>query len=156
MSARDVQPNDLNAAVADDLKKNEKIKAPSWALLVKASSHNERVPEQEDYWFVKCAALLRTVAFSEKPVGVERLRRKYGGRTQHTVARSHHRKAGGKAIRLALQQLETAGFLKKEKFGRVIAPAGMSLLDKAAGRIEAKKGVSAKKEDADVKAAGLK
>lgn len=131
MGARDVSPNELIAAVAAELKKNDKIKAPEWALAVKSSSHAERTPQQEDYWFTRCAALLRTIGLSSKPVGVERLRHKYGGRTQHIVARSHHRKAGGKTIRLGLQQLEQAGLVKKEKVGRVITPAGMSLLDKA-------------------------
>ena len=146
-AAREVTPNELNAAVAAELKKNEKIKAPAWVLIVKASSHNERVPEQEDYWFVKCAALLRTIGLAEAPVGVQRLRHKYGGRTQHTVARSHHRKAGGKTIRLALQQLEAAGFVKKDKTGRVIAPAGMSLLDKTAAKVQGKNAEAKPKEN---------
>jgi len=136
MSAREVAPNQLISAVAEELKKNGKIKSPAWALAVKASSHNERVPQQEDYWFVKCAALLRTIGLSEAPVGVQRLRHKYGGRTQHTVARSHHRKAGGKTIRLALQQLESAGLVKKDKTGRLITPAGMSLLDKSSKTVK--------------------
>lgn len=135
MSARNVSPNELIAAVVAELKKNDKIKPPEWILAVKASSHNERVPQQEDYWFYRCAALLRTIGFSDKPVGVERLRNKYGGRVQHTVARSHHRKAGGKSIRLALQQLGDAGLIKKEKVGRIITSSGMSLLDKAANSV---------------------
>ncbi len=39
--------------------------------------------------------------------------------------------AGGKNIRLMLQQLEKAGFVKKEKVGRTLTPKGRSLLDKA-------------------------
>ncbi len=127
----DVPVNQLIGKVTEELKKSEDVKPPAWAGTVKLSSHNERVPEQPDFWYARCAALLRTMYLRGEPVGVERLRHKYGGRTSHTVARSHHRKAGGKSLRLMLQQLEKAGFVKKEKVGRTITPKGRSLLDKA-------------------------
>ncbi|MBI5036101.1 30S ribosomal protein S19e [Candidatus Micrarchaeota archaeon] len=131
MSATDVDANVLIKNVAKQLEANESIKPPEWAGKVKASSHNDRAPEQKDFWFLRCASILRTMYVRGTPVGVERLRHKYGGRTQHVVHRSHHRKAGGKTIRLAMQQLEKAGFIKKEKVGRVLTPKGVSLLDKA-------------------------
>ncbi|MBI2445260.1 30S ribosomal protein S19e [Candidatus Micrarchaeota archaeon] len=131
MAAMDVPANELIGKVADQLKAVDAIKPPTWAGSVKLSSHNERVPEQKDFWFSRCASLLRTMYLRAGPVGVERLRHKYGGRTSHTVARSHHRKAGGKSIRLMLQQLEQAGLVKKEKVGRILTAKGRSLLDKA-------------------------
>lgn len=122
-----------NAAVdklAEELEKNEKIKVPEWFGQVKASSHNERLPETPKLWFKRVAAVLRTIAIRGS-VGVRRMRHKFGGRTTHTVARSHHREAGGKSIRLALQQLESAGFLKKEKVGaRTLSTQGQSFLEK--------------------------
>ncbi|MFH1199659.1 MAG: 40S ribosomal protein S19 [Candidatus Micrarchaeota archaeon] len=127
-----VDAGKLNNALAVELKKIPEIKQPVWALMVKSGSHNERVPQDNDFWFKRCGALLRTLSLAGETVGVQRLRHKFGGRTQHTVARSHHRKAGGKGIRLALQQLEKAGLVKKEKFGRSITAAGRKLLDKAA------------------------
>ncbi len=127
----DVPANDLIGKVAGLLKTMDTIKPPSWAGAVKLSSHNERVPEQPDFWYARCASLLRTMYVRAAPVGVERLRHKYGGRTSHIVARSHHRKAGGKNIRLMLQQLEKAGFVQKEKVGRILTSKGRSLLDKA-------------------------
>ncbi|MBI4360866.1 30S ribosomal protein S19e [Candidatus Micrarchaeota archaeon] len=132
MAALDVPVNELINKVAKQLQTTEGITPPPWAGLVKLSPHNERVPEQEDFWFVRCAAILRTLYAGGKPVGVERLRHKYGGRTQHKVSPQHHRKAGGKSIRLALQQLEKAGLVKKEKTGRILTAKGRSLLDKAA------------------------
>ncbi len=131
MSAIDVPANTLINNVASALKGVEAVKPPSWAGKVKASSHNDRVPEQADFWYLRCASLLRTLYVRGVPVGVERLRHKYGGRTSHIVSRSHHRKSGGKTIRLAFQQLENAGLVKKEKGGRALTPKGRSLLDKA-------------------------
>jgi len=131
MAAMDVPANDLISKVSGLLKSVESIKPPAWAGSVKLSSHNERVPESPDFWYARCASLLRTMYVRATPVGVQRLRHKYGGRTTHTVARSHHRMAGGKNIRLMLQQLEKAGFVQKEKVGRTLTSKGRSLLDKA-------------------------
>ncbi|VVB67845.1 30S ribosomal protein S19e [Candidatus Norongarragalina meridionalis] len=129
MSASDIQADTLIKAVAGELKKNNAIKKPDWADNVKSGSHAERIPADEDFWFVRCASLLYTLYF--KSSGVRRLRHRYGGAKGHTVHRAHHRMAGGKIIRSALQQLETAGFVKKEKTGRIITDAGKALLDKA-------------------------
>ena len=131
MSALDVPANALIEKVAQKLQTVDAVKPPAWAGKVKTSSHNDRVPEQKDFWYLRCASLLRTLYLRGSSVGVERLRHKYGGRTQHVVSRSHHRKAGGKTIRLALQQLEQAGFVKKEKTGRTLTSAGRSFIDKA-------------------------
>ncbi len=135
MKHRMVDAGKLNKALADELKKLPEVKPPAWILMVKSGSHAERVPQDEDYWFRRCAALLRTLSLNSGTVGVQRLRHKFGGRTSHTVGRSHHRKAGGKAIRLGLQQLEKAGLVKKEKIGRTVSAAGRKLLDKAAKAI---------------------
>ena len=113
--------------LAAKLKELEAIKPPEWLLFVKSGSHNERPPDDQGFWFKRSASILRVL--SEQKAGVRRLRHKYGGRRQHWVRRSHHRPAGGKIIRLAMQQLEKAGLLKKEKVGRVVTYAGKALLD---------------------------
>ncbi|MFH1056421.1 MAG: 30S ribosomal protein S19e [Candidatus Micrarchaeota archaeon] len=130
MAVLDVSGQKAVEKAAAELKKITEIKPPAWIGLVKTSSHAERVPLKQDFWYERCASVLYQV-FRNGPVGTESLRNKYGGRTQHTVHRSHHRKAGGKTIRLALQQLEKAGLVKKEKTGRVITSKGKSLLDKS-------------------------
>lgn len=131
MSALDVAPDALIKVVAEELKKNPVIKTPEWVLLVKTGADRERLPEREDFWFTRCASLLRTL-YIHGSRGVQRLRHKYGGRKEHVVRRAHHKKGGGKIIRIALQQLEQAGLVKKEKTGRTLTDAGKSLLDKTA------------------------
>jgi small subunit ribosomal protein S19e len=108
------------------------IKAPAWIMQVKSGSHAERTISDPNFWQNRLGSIL--VAVWREPIGVSRLRRKYGGKREHTVSRSHHRMAGGKIIRTGLQQLEAAGLVKKEKKGRVITPAGMSVLAKAAAK----------------------
>lgn len=130
--ALELKPNQLIGAVASELKANPTMKPPAWVASVKSGAHAERLPESPDFWYVRCASLLRTLFVGSGTVGVRRLRSKYGGRTGHTVARSHHKPAGGKIIRVALQQLEQAGYVKKEKVGRTISANGKKLLEKAA------------------------
>ncbi|MGC8850838.1 MAG: 30S ribosomal protein S19e [Candidatus Micrarchaeia archaeon] len=136
MTALDVPASALINAVAEELKKKPEIKPPAWAGLVKSGAQAERVPENPDFWFVRCASLLRTAYKAERPLGVRRMRHKYGGAKQHSVSRAHHVPAGGKIIRLAFQQLEKAGLMKKDKVGRTITPAGRSLLDKVSRKLE--------------------
>ena len=118
-------------AVAKELRQQNLVSTPAWVSFVKSGSHAERVPQSKEFWFERCASVLVTV--DRRPVGVRRLRNKYGGRTGNTVSRSHHRKAGGKMVRVAMQQLEKSGLVaKKAKAGRVITPAGRKLVAKAA------------------------
>ncbi len=119
---------DVVDALSKELKSVDAIKAPEWLFLVKSGSHAQRPPQENDFWFKRCASVL--AALYHGSVGVRRLRHKYGGKREHWVRRAHHRPAGGKAIRVALQQLEKAGLAKKEKFGRSISGQGRALVEK--------------------------
>jgi small subunit ribosomal protein S19e len=111
------------------------VKPPEWALYSKTGSHKERVPDDPDWWYKRCASLLRKL-YIHGPVGVERLRTAYGGRKDLGHRREHFRKAGASAIRKALQQLESAGLVTKvERRGRVLTPKGRALLEKLATNI---------------------
>lgn len=134
----DVPVNDLIEEVAKDLQKANEIKPPEWSSFVKTGIHKERPPKRSDWWYVRCAAVLRSVR-KLGPVGVQKLRTKYGGRKRRGHKPEHFYKGSGNILRKALQQLEAAGLIKKVekdiKKGRVITPKGISLLDKAAVRI---------------------
>ncbi len=127
-----VSVSQLVNLAAEQLKSVASIKAPEWVSQVKSGSHTQRTIEEPDFWFKRCASIL--INASKDAVGVRRLQRKYGGARAHLVRRSHHRAAGGKIIRVAMQQLEAAGLLKKEKHGRTASPAGLALLSKAAAK----------------------
>lgn len=132
-SVYDVDGGKLVELLAEELKKNEAIKPPEWALIVKTGVHKERVPDQPDWWYYRAASILRQVYLH--PVGVSRLRKKYGGRKNRGHAPERFYPASGNIIRKCLQQLEKAGLVKKGKKGREITPEGMRLLDKLASRI---------------------
>ena len=137
---REVEPQKLIEKLSEELKKNDNIKPPDWSKYVKTGVSTERPPLQDDWWFFRSAAVLRKV-YVNGPVGVQRLRTAFGGRRKmpHGKKIHHHRKAGGKIIRLILQQLENAGYVKKvekPKKGRVITSKGQKLLSKTASEIK--------------------
>jgi len=135
MSVYDVEPQQLIEKVAQELKKFEELKPPEWIYFVKSGSHAERPPQQEDFWYIRCASLLRYL-YINGPIGVSRLRHKYGGRKSRGVAPHKHRKASGNIIRKALQRLEKIGFVKTTKKGRELTPKGKSFLDKISTQIK--------------------
>jgi len=114
----------------------DEIAPPSWASFVKTGSHAERPPQNPDWWFVRCASLLRKI-YIHGPIGVERLSLNYGGRAHRGVRPEHAKKGGRATIRKALQQLEKAGLVESlGKKGRVVTKDGRSLLDKLSTQIK--------------------
>ena len=131
-SALEAPADKLIASLTQELKKVPEIKPPAWMAFVKSGSQAERKPDSPDFWYARCASLLRTL-YKENNKGVGRLRTKYGKRKSRGSRPEKHRDASGNIIRKALQQLEKAGFVKKiEKKGRTLTPKGKSLLDKTA------------------------
>ncbi len=134
----DVPVNDLIEEVAKELKQVNEIKPPSWSIYVKTGTHKERPPKREDWWYVRCAAVLRKVRLLG-PIGTSKLRTKFGGKKNRGHKPEEFRKASGNIIRKVLQQLEAAGLVKKTEKGvhkgRIITSKGMSLMDKAASQL---------------------
>ena len=55
----DVPADSLISEVAKDLNENKKINTPEWATFVKTGVHKERRPDSPDWWYVRCASVLR-------------------------------------------------------------------------------------------------
>jgi small subunit ribosomal protein S19e len=112
------------------------IVPPVWAPLVKTGSHVQNSPQNPDWWFTRCASLLRKI-YMKGPIGIERLRSEYGGRIGRGVRPEHARKGGGAIIRKALQQLQAAGLVGPLKNrGRVVTSEGRRILDKLSTEIK--------------------
>ncbi|WNY24691.1 30S ribosomal protein S19e [Methanolapillus millepedarum] len=131
-TAYDVPAAELIAKVAEKLKGNDKFVPPEWAEFVKTGVHKEFPPTQDDWWYIRCAAIFRMI-YTDGPVGVERLSSIYGGKQDRGSKPYHRAKGSGSIIRKALQQLEAAGYVSKtDKEGRVVTGAGRALLDNTA------------------------
>ncbi len=111
------------------------IKAPEWTMFVKTSPSKQRPPIDEDWFYKRAASILITV-YKRGPVGVSKLRTKYGSKKRRGHSPAKFQRASGKILRNILQQLEKAELVKFKKDnvhkGRVITPKGMSLIDKNA------------------------
>ena len=127
----DVPADRLIAKAAMELKEKAEITAPEWAPFVKTGTHREMPPEDPEWWYTRAAAVLRRV-YVDGPVGVERMRSVYGGKKDRGSKPGKSVKGSGSILRKSLQQLEAAGFVAKQKNGRVITPAGTSFLDRIA------------------------
>ncbi len=125
----DVPAEDLIQAIAVELKKYNKITPPEWASYVKTGSFKQHAPQNPDWWFVRCASLLRKVYVSG-PIGTSHLRKAYSGLRRGRNSPEKSTKASGAIIRKALQQLESEGLISSSRPGRTITAKGRSLLDK--------------------------
>jgi small subunit ribosomal protein S19e len=117
--------------LASYLKENvEEVSPPAWATFAKTGPAKEHPPHDRDWWYTRCASLLRKL-YLHGLSGVSRLRKEYGGRKRRGRRREHTAKGGGSSIRDPLQQLEKAGLVETvDKEGRRITAEGQRLLDR--------------------------
>lgn len=129
----DVKAQPLIEEVAEELE--EEFEAPEWTEFVKTGVGRERPPEQENWYHIRAAAVLRKI-YTDGPLGVSRLRTIYGKREDHGHGPEHSSKASGKVIRTVLQELEEQGYVETEEGeGRKITDEGKSFLDSKASEV---------------------
>lgn len=139
----DVPPGLLVRELAEELKRDGRVKPPEWAPFVKTGVHREKSPAEPDWWYTRLASVLRKV-YIRGPVGTERLAAEYGGNRDDGSAPKHPRQGSRSIARECLQQLEHLGYVRAiERRGRVITPKGQALVDRKArdilGRLAAER-----------------
>jgi len=133
----DVRPDEFVVKLAEELKKTKGFEAPEWVSFVKSGVAKERVPQDEDFWYMRSASVLRQL-YIQGVVGVGRLRTRYGSKLDRGVRRNKFRKASGKVIRTILQVAESVGFVEKVtklQHGRRLTLSGKEFLDKIAKQL---------------------
>ncbi len=140
-SIYDINPSELVAKAAIELKKEKQVEIPEWAKTVKTGAGQERLPDDLDWWYMRSASVLRKI-YVKGPIGVSKLRTYYGKKKNRGLKPEKFYKASGKIIRTILQQLETAELVvqmeKGVHKGRILSPKGKSFLDKLARKKEVK------------------
>ena len=127
--AYDVPADELISKLAEQ-EKDKKIASPKAGLaFVKTGPHTEKIPQNKDWWYTRCASLLRKV-YIHGPIGVSDLKSRYGGRKQIGYNLAHHRNAGGAIIRKVLEELEGAGVRSRKNRGRLISEEGTKRIDR--------------------------
>ncbi len=135
-TAYDVPPDKLIKKIAEKLKQDKTFTPPEWARFVKTGPHAEKPPMEPDWWYTRCASILRKI-YIKKCIGIERLRAEYGGKKDKGSKPYHAVKGSGSIVRKALQQLESAGYVTKIRGkGRVITPKGQSFVDNTAHEVK--------------------
>ncbi len=135
----DVPADELIKRTAEYLRENISEVSPlPWVSLVKTSSHLVSPPLSlggSDFWYIRSASLLRKI-YIEKLVGINHLRKEYGGRSSKGTVGKHKRSSGGAILRNILKQLEMAGLVETvERKGRRVTKKGASILDSLAGEV---------------------
>ncbi len=133
MKIHDIKPQELVEKASEALKKVESIKPPEWAFFVKTGRSRERPPMDKNWWYSRSASVLRKISVYG-PIGVQKLRVKYGGKKNRGAKPEKFYKGSGNIIRKILQQLEKAELIKQTNIkghkGRAITPKGTAFLNK--------------------------
>uniref|UniRef100_A0A0X3NYR9 Small ribosomal subunit protein eS19 n=1 Tax=Schistocephalus solidus TaxID=70667 RepID=A0A0X3NYR9_SCHSO len=130
-SVKDVDGHSYVQALAKFLKKSEKVKQPEWVDIVKLSIANEQAPYDPDWFYVRCAAVLRHLYL--RPAGLAGLSKAFSRRKNNGVRPCHRARASTAVLRRCLHQVEAMGLCKKrDDGGREITSAGRRDMDRIA------------------------
>ena len=128
-TAYDVPAKELIDELAKKIQNEKAIEKPENSSFLRTGIHREKPPENPDWWYTRCASILRKI-YINNSIGVEHLRAEYGGKRNRGSKPSRARMGSGAIARRALQQLEKAGYVTKVKGkGRILTPKGRSILD---------------------------
>ena len=136
-SVYEINAQEYNLKLAEALKEIPEIKGPEWAQLVKSGPAKERPIDDLDFWHKRTASVLRQI-YKKDVVGVNRLRTYYGSKKNRGMKPEQFRKAGGKIIRVVLQQTDAAGLteiakdikgMKSKRPGRQLTKKGKEFME---------------------------
>jgi len=139
VTIRDVNISKIIDKAGMALKNVKEVEMPSWGGFVKTGANKERPPANLDWWYIRTASIL-TKVYRHGPIGVSKLRTKYGGKKNRGYKPERFYKGSGSIIRKILQQLEKAGLVENKQVGvhkgKVITKKGKSFLDKIAKEVK--------------------
>jgi len=122
-------PADMLIKKLTEILKSEDINPPTWISFVKTGVHADKPPQKVDWWYTRCASILRKI-YLNGPISIADMRSIYGGGKARGYGIASHRYAGGAIIRNAVHELEKLGYVEKvEKKGRIVTKQGMKKLD---------------------------
>ena len=128
-------PADILVNRLSEILKKEDITVPDWTSFVKTGTHADKPPQNSDWWYVRCASILRKI-YLHGPVSVNDLRSMYGGCRTVGYGAAHHKDASGAIIRNAIHALDKLGLVQNiEKKSRILSKQGTQKLDRLATEI---------------------
>ena len=130
-NVKDVSTDDFIKAYAEHLKRTGKVQQPEWSDIVKTGCGEELAPSDPDWFYVRAASLARRL-YVQPNEGLRTLRNRYSKMQSKGSQPDKRVPASGKIIRVILQQLQTAGLVKKSgnaSDGRSLTKDGYKDLD---------------------------
>ncbi|KAG7199197.1 hypothetical protein KM043_018071 [Ampulex compressa] len=82
VTLKDVDQHKFVKAFAAFLKKTGKMRVPEWVDIVKSARFKELAPYDPDWYFIRCAALVRHI-YIRSPIGVGAVTKIFGGRKRN-------------------------------------------------------------------------
>ncbi|CAM9188944.1 unnamed protein product, partial [Phaeothamnion confervicola] len=135
ITVRDVPAAAFIKAYAEHLKNTGRFELPAWCDLVKTGPHKELAPYDDDWYYVRAAAVARKV-YMRPGRGVGGLRKAFGSVHHRGTRTNTHAKAAGGIIRHVLQQLEEMKVVEKcGASGRKVSRTGQQDLDRIAAAV---------------------
>ena len=134
---KDVPAHDFITAYAAHLKSNDKLHLPTWVDVVKTGKHKELAPYDEDWYFVRAAAVCRRL-YNRPGIGIGRFQTLFGGAARRGARPEKFSKSSGGLVRHILKSLEEIGIVEKDagvKGGRRLTGSGRRDMDLIAGRV---------------------
>jgi len=116
--------------IAAKLSSEKIVEYPEWAKYVKTGINREKSPQNENWWYLRAASILRKI-YLKGPIGAEKLSKEYGGLQNRGSKPDRFKKGSRKIIRVIMQQLEDKNLVKKSeslKKGRIITKEGLEFL----------------------------
>lgn len=128
-NVREVNPQLFTERLAQYFQNNKTVEAPKWADLVKTGCLKQMPPNFQNWWYLRAAAVCRQV-YLHPHTSVTELRNRFGSKKHYGTKPCHFCQSSGKVLRVILQQLEAAQYVKiDETQGRIITPKGQKQLD---------------------------
>tara|TARA_B100000073_G_C23698125_1_gene559188 strand:- start:56 stop:526 length:471 start_codon:yes stop_codon:yes gene_type:complete len=137
----DVPADQLISSLSSKLKETGAVTPPEWTYYVKTGTHKERPPVQDDWWFIRSAAIFRKVAI-KGPIGTNRMSQEFGGSKNRGVKRNKAVSGSRNITRKILQQLSDSNLIMNSmnstgtvNRGKILSPSGQSLIDSVANDV---------------------
>ena len=137
----DVPADQLISSLSSKLKEIGAVSPPDWTDYVKTGTHKERPPVQDDWWYIRSAAVFRKVAI-KGPIGTNRMSQEFGGTKNRGVKRNKAVSGSRNITRKILQQLSEANLITNSmnstgtvNRGKILSPSGQSLIDGIANEV---------------------
>ena len=146
-TVKDVPANKWVRAMASHLKQSGKLFVPNCTEYIKQSSANDRGPQNPDWYYYRCAAVLRRI-YQRPGVGYGGLSKPFGMKKNNGSRPEHFVRASKGPLHWVCKSLEGMKLIQKGKVsGRVITREGRRKADAIAFNVKlGKKGVMAAKK----------